>query len=172
VNIVLVGLNGDGGYRYSVDPQKLEEFLRASFSTHRPSCQETGEPLDIEHRVVYNIFPSGQPELIALEKAVKEAMVPAGTALEADFGRHLPAYDVEAIKVESAFNQLYSYIFDIDVGSGSAATADKPIPSAIFVVNFDKVWLPVLFLLLESCIWYADCPNALSVLVFFLLCFD
>jgi hypothetical protein len=82
VNIVLVGLNGDGGYRYSVDPQKLEEFLRASFSTHRPSCQETGEPLDIEHRVVYNIFPSGQPELIALEKAVKEAMVPAGTALE------------------------------------------------------------------------------------------
>lgn len=74
--------------------------------------------------------------------------------------------------MESAFNQLYSYIFDIDVGSGSAATADKPIPSAIFVVNFDKVWLPVLFLLLESCIWYADCPNALSVLVFFLLCFD
>lgn len=57
VNIVLVGLNGDGGYRYSLNAQKLEEFLRASFSTHRPSCQETGEPLDIEHRVVYNIFP-------------------------------------------------------------------------------------------------------------------
>lgn len=57
VNIVLVGLNEDGGYRYSMDPHKLEEFLRVSFSTHRPSCQETGEPLDIEHRVVYNVFP-------------------------------------------------------------------------------------------------------------------
>lgn len=57
----------------------------------------------------------------------------------------------------------------MDVGAGSAATADKPIPSAIFVVNFDKVWLPVLFLLLESCIWYAECPNALPILVF--VCF-
>ncbi|KAJ4912377.1 hypothetical protein Rs2_06998 [Raphanus sativus] len=139
VNIVLVGMNGDGGYRYAMDPHKLEEFLRVSFSTHRPSCQETGEPLDIEHRLVYNVFPVGQPELIALEKTVKESMVPAGTALETDFGRQLPAYDVEATKVESAFNRLYSYIFDTEVGAGSAGTADKPIPSAIFVVNFDKV---------------------------------
>ncbi|KAF2533371.1 hypothetical protein F2Q70_00032655 [Brassica cretica] len=139
VNVVLVGMNGDGGYRYDVDSHKLEEFLKVSFSTHRPSCQETGEPLDIEHRLVYNVFPVGQPELIALEKTVKEAMVPAGTALEVDFGRLLPAYDVEATKVESAFTRLYSYIFDMDVGAGSAGTADKPIPSAIFVVNFDKV---------------------------------
>lgn len=57
VNVVLVGMNGDGGYRYAVDPHKLEEFLKVSFSTHRPSCQETGEPLDIEHRLVYNVFP-------------------------------------------------------------------------------------------------------------------
>ncbi|WZY84940.1 hypothetical protein YC2023_031324 [Brassica napus] len=149
VNVVLVGMNGDGGYRYDVDPHKLEEFLKVSFSTHRPSCQETGEPLDIEHRLVYNVFPVGQPELLALEKTVKEAMVPAGTALEVDFGRLLPAYDVEATKVESAFNRLYSYIFDVDVGAGSAGTADKPIPSAIFVVNFDKVWLAVLFFFLN-----------------------
>ncbi|KAF3597982.1 hypothetical protein DY000_02026644 [Brassica cretica] len=154
VNVVLVGMNGDGGYRYDVDSHKLEEFLKVSFSTHRPSCQETGEPLDIEHRLVYNVFPVGQPELIALEKTVKEAMVPAGTALEVDFGRLLPAYDVEATKVESAFTRLYSYIFDMDVGAGSAGTADKPIPSAIFVVNFDKVWLSALFVLLKSRIWF------------------
>ncbi|KFK23125.1 hypothetical protein AALP_AAs72355U000600 [Arabis alpina] len=139
VNIVLVGFNEDGGYRYAMDPHKFEEFLKVSFSTHRPSCQETGEPLDIEHRVVYNVFPIGQPELIALEKTVKEAMVPAGTALEADFGRHLPAYDVEATKVESAFNRLYSFIFDMDVEAGKATVETKPIPSAIFVVNFDKL---------------------------------
>lgn len=56
VNVVLVGLNGDGGYRYNVDAQKLEEFLRVSFPSHRPSCLETEEPLDIEHHVVYNSF--------------------------------------------------------------------------------------------------------------------
>lgn len=57
VNIVLIGFNGDGGYRYVMDPHKLEEFLRVSFSTYRPSCQETGEPLDIEHHIVYNVYP-------------------------------------------------------------------------------------------------------------------
>lgn len=57
VNVVLIGLNGDGGYRYTVDSHKLEEFLRVSFPSHRPSCQETGEPLDIEHHVVFNVFP-------------------------------------------------------------------------------------------------------------------
>lgn len=57
VNIVLVGFSGDGGYRYTIDSHKVEEFLRVSFSSHRPSCLETGEPLDIEHHIVYNAFP-------------------------------------------------------------------------------------------------------------------
>lgn len=57
VNIVLVGFNGDGGYRYTAEVHKLEEFLRVSFPSHRPSCLETGKPLDIEHHVVYNVFP-------------------------------------------------------------------------------------------------------------------
>lgn len=82
VNLVLIGFNGDGGYRYSLDSQKLEEFLRLGFPSHRPSCLETGEPLDIEHHLVYNVFPAAQPELIALEKALKEAMLPAGTTRE------------------------------------------------------------------------------------------
>lgn len=56
VNVVLIGFQGDGGYRYTVDSQKLEEFLRVSFPTHRPLCQETGEHLDIEHNIVYNTF--------------------------------------------------------------------------------------------------------------------
>ena len=56
VNVVLIGFNGDGGYRYKVDDHKLEEFLRVSFPTHRPLCLETGEHLDIEHHVVFNAF--------------------------------------------------------------------------------------------------------------------
>lgn len=139
VNVILIGFNGDGGYRYSVDAHKLEEFLKVSFPSHRPMCLETGEPLDIEHHVVYNAFPAGQPELLALEKALKEAMVPAGTARETDFGRELPLFEVDATAVEPVFEKLYSYIFDMDNVRYSAAEMDRPVPSAIFIVNFDKV---------------------------------
>lgn len=57
VNIVLVGFSGDGGYRYALDSRKLEEFLQVGFPSHRPSCLETGEHLDIEHHMVFNAFP-------------------------------------------------------------------------------------------------------------------
>ncbi|XP_022722292.1 uncharacterized protein LOC111279598 isoform X2 [Durio zibethinus] len=139
VNVVLVGLNGDGGYRYAVDAPKLEEFLRMSFPSHRPSCLETEEPLDIEHHLVYNTFPAGQPELIALEKALKEAMVPAGSAREFDFGREVPLFEVDATAVEPIFQKLYSYLFDIETEGYSAKEMDRPAPTAIFIVNFDKV---------------------------------
>ncbi|KAL6990090.1 hypothetical protein U1Q18_015838 [Sarracenia purpurea var. burkii] len=139
VNIVLVGFSGDGGYRYTIDSHKLEEFLRVSFPSHRPSCLEAGELLDIEHHIVYNAFPAGQPELIELEKALKAAMVPAGTAREADFGREVPAFEVDATAVEPVFHRLYSYIFDMENGVNSAEDMDRPAPSAIFIVNFDKV---------------------------------
>ncbi|KAI3903670.1 hypothetical protein MKW98_032324, partial [Papaver atlanticum] len=68
VNVVLVGFSGDGGYRYKLYTHNLEAFLKLSFPTHRPACLETGEPLDIEHHLSYNVFPVGQQELIALEK--------------------------------------------------------------------------------------------------------
>ncbi|KAK9933989.1 hypothetical protein M0R45_021157 [Rubus argutus] len=139
VNVVLVGFNGDGGYRYTVDAHKLEDLLKISFPTHRPSCLETGEPIDIEHQIVYNAFPAGQPELIALEKALKEAMVPAGNARETDFGREVPLFEVDATVVEPVFQRLYSYIFDTDNAAISAVEMDRQVPSAIFVVNFDKV---------------------------------
>ncbi|XP_040991272.1 uncharacterized protein LOC121238468 [Juglans microcarpa x Juglans regia] len=139
VNVVLVGFNGDGGYRYTVEVHKLEEFLMASFPSHRPLCMETGEPLDIEHLLVYNVFPAGQPELIALEKALKEAMVPSGTARESDYGREVPLFEVDATAVEPVFQKLYSYIFDTDNVRYSAAEMDRPVPIVIFLVNFDKV---------------------------------
>ncbi|KAL8481336.1 hypothetical protein ACS0TY_027740 [Phlomoides rotata] len=139
VNVVLIGFSGDGGYRYTVDSQKLEEFLRVGFPSHRPSCLETGQHLDIEHHVVFNVFPAGQPELIALEKALKAAMVPAGTAREADFGREVPLFEVEATAVEPEFEKLYSYLFDLENGGYPVEEMDRPKPTAIFVVNFDKV---------------------------------
>lgn len=139
VNVVLVGFDKDGGYRYKVDPPKLEEFLRLSFPSHRPSCLETGEPLDIEHHLVYNSFHAGQAEMIALEKAVKESMVSAGNAREADFGREVPLFEVDATAVEPVFQMLYSYMFDFDNEGLSSAEIDKPVPSVIFIVNFDKV---------------------------------
>ncbi|XP_047950932.1 uncharacterized protein LOC125196453 [Salvia hispanica] len=139
VNVVLIGFNANGGYRYTVDSQKLEEFLRVAFPSHRPSCLETGQPLDIEHHVVFNAFPVGQPELIALEEAVKGAMTPAGTAREVDFGREVPLFEVEATAVEPEFEKLYSYLFDLENGGFPVEETDRPRPTAIFVVNFDKV---------------------------------
>lgn len=56
VNVVLIGFNGDGGYRYPLDGHKLEQFLKMSFPLHRPSCFETGEPIDIEHHIMYNVI--------------------------------------------------------------------------------------------------------------------
>ncbi|XP_068660412.1 uncharacterized protein [Aristolochia californica] len=138
VNIVLVGFNGDGGYRFKLDAHKLEDFMKSSFPTHRSSCRETGELLDIEHHLIYNAFPAGQPELIALEKALKDAMVPAGTSRETDYGREVPLFEVEAATVEPIFEKLYSYIFEMDLGYSPKET-DKPDPSVIFIVNFDKV---------------------------------
>ncbi|KAK4737561.1 hypothetical protein R3W88_001258 [Solanum pinnatisectum] len=141
VNIVLVGFSGDGGYRYTLDSPKLEEFLKVSFPSHRPSCLETGQSLDIEHHIVYNTFPAGQPELIALEKALKAAMVPAGNARETDFGREVPLFEVEATAVEPEFQKLYSYLFDLESWGQSAEEMDRPWPTVIFIVNFDKVRL-------------------------------
>ncbi|KAF3456370.1 hypothetical protein FNV43_RR01020 [Rhamnella rubrinervis] len=139
VNVLLVGFNADGGYRYSVNSHKLEEFLRISFPSHRPSCLETGELLDIEHHIVFNAFPAGQAELIALEKAQKENMVPAGNARETDFGREVPLFEVEATAVEPIFQKLYSYTFDVDGNGSSTEEIDRPAPIAIFIINFDKV---------------------------------
>lgn len=41
--------------------------------------------------------------------------------------------------MEPDFQKLYSYLFDIDNGGYSAEEVDRPVPSAIFIVNFDKV---------------------------------
>lgn len=139
VNIVLIGFNADGGYRYKLDAHKLEEFLKISFPTHRPSCLETGEPIDIEHHIIYNAIPAGQPELIALEKALKEAMVPAGTSRESEYGSEFPLFEVEATLVEPIFEQLYSFIFDVESAGHSAAEMGRNVAPAIFIVNFDKV---------------------------------
>nr|GEW22713.1 capsid protein [Tanacetum cinerariifolium] len=139
VNVILVGFSGDGGYRYTLDSSSLQEFLQVGFPSLRPSCLETGEPLDIEHHMVFNVVAAAQPEVIALEKALKAAMVPAGTAREADFGREVPAFEIDAAAVEPEFEKLYSYLFYFENIGYSNEETDRPMPTAIFIVNFDKV---------------------------------
>lgn len=43
--------------------------------------------------------------------------------------------------VEPVFQQLYSYIFDMDIAglSSEETEMERPVPNVIFVVNFDKV---------------------------------
>ena len=56
VNIVLVGFNGDGGYRYSLESRKLASVLKDIFPNHRPTCLGTAQQLDIEHSLYYNVL--------------------------------------------------------------------------------------------------------------------
>nr|ATG70875.1 hypothetical protein [Juniperus microsperma] len=138
INIVLVGFNGDGGFRYTLDARKLEEFMKRSFPSHHPACLETALPLDIEHDLHYNVIPVGQPELIALEQAVRNAMVHAGSARQHDYGKEVPLLEVEATTIEPIFQRLYTYLFGVEEDS-SAAEINGPVPNAIFILNFDKV---------------------------------
>lgn len=52
----------------------------------------------------------------------------------------MPLFEVDAAVVEPVFHKLYSYIFDMEDGGYSVPEMDRPVPNAIFVVNFDKVW--------------------------------
>lgn len=58
---------------------------------------------------------------------------------QSEYGRELPLYEVEATIVEPIFQRLYSFIFDVESGGYSATEMDRPVPAAIFVLNFDKV---------------------------------
>lgn len=57
----------------------------------------------------------------------------------ADFGREVPLFEVEATDVEAEIQRLYSFLFGMENGGYSAEEMDKPWPTSIFVVNFDKV---------------------------------
>ncbi|KAK1302313.1 hypothetical protein QJS10_CPB12g00503 [Acorus calamus] len=70
--------------------------------------------------------------------SLKESMVPTGTARESEYGRELPLYEVEATNVEPMFQNLYSYIFDFEGTGYSATEMNRPLPTMIFVLNFDK----------------------------------
>lgn len=43
--------------------------------------------------------------------------------------------------MEPTFEMLYSYLFDVENSGYSATEIDRPKPTAIFIVNFDKVKL-------------------------------
>ena len=45
VNIVLVGFDGDGGFGYELEPDRLAAILRDTFASFRPSRVEDGERL-------------------------------------------------------------------------------------------------------------------------------
>ena len=58
---------------------------------------------------------------------------------QSEYGREVPLFEVDAATVEPMFQKLYSFIFDPESGGYSATEMDRPVPAAIFIVNFDKV---------------------------------
>lgn len=59
--------------------------------------------------------------------------------MQSDFGMEVPLFEAEATVVESEFQRLYSYLFDLENKAHSSEEIDRPWPNAIFIVNFDKV---------------------------------
>lgn len=67
----------------------------------------------------------------------------------------MPLFEVDATAVEPEFQKLYSFLFDIDNGAQYGEEMDKPWPTTIFIVNFDKVCLSTVSL--ESFITWDCC---------------
>lgn len=58
--------------------------------------------------------------------------------------------------MEPEFQKLYSYLFDFETMGYNAEEADRPMPTAIFIVNFDKVRFSILHFLSSATIFVTD----------------
>lgn len=56
--------------------------------------------------------------------------------------------------VEPTFENLYSFMFDLDGGGFSAPEVDRRLPAAIFLVNFDKVYATNLLFFKLFLLWF------------------
>ncbi|KAG0575716.1 hypothetical protein M758_5G026800 [Ceratodon purpureus] len=138
VNVVLVGFLNDGGYRFHLDHDKLHHHMKSSYPSHRPSCMETGEMLDIEFDMSYNVIPVGPTELLAVEDELKHKLVETGLCRESEFGREVPCFEVEATAMEPTFDRLYNYLFGLPADASADNDPNKAFPTAIFILNLDK----------------------------------
>uniref|UniRef100_A0A7I4FQ67 DUF7906 domain-containing protein n=1 Tax=Physcomitrium patens TaxID=3218 RepID=A0A7I4FQ67_PHYPA len=100
------------------------------------SC--TGEMLDIQFDMSYNVIPVGPTELLAVEDEMKQKMVEAGVARESEYGKEVPCFEVEATAMESTFDRLYSYLFGLPADAGAEHDFNRALPTAIFILNLDK----------------------------------
>eukprot|EP00271_Cylindrocystis_brebissonii_P007403 TRINITY_DN20905_c0_g1_i1.p1 TRINITY_DN20905_c0_g1~~TRINITY_DN20905_c0_g1_i1.p1 ORF type:complete len:878 (+),score=185.38 TRINITY_DN20905_c0_g1_i1:86-2719(+) len=137
LNIVLVGFDGDGGYRFKLDMEALRQLLQRSYPTHRPACLETGALLEVEHRLTYVILSVGSQEMIEIERELRSAMTFAGERKDAN-GTVTRLYDVEATVVEPVVDRLYAYLFGQEATETSEKDLERPAPIALFVFNLDK----------------------------------
>ncbi|GLJ27248.1 hypothetical protein SUGI_0534600 [Cryptomeria japonica] len=112
--------------------------MKWRFSSHHPACLETALPLVIEHDLHYNVILVGKPKLIALEQAVRSAMVPVGSTRQKVYGKKVPLLEIEAKTIEPIFRRLYTYLFCVEEYS-SAAEINGPMSNAIFILIFDKI---------------------------------
>ena len=155
VNIVLVGFDGDGGYRYRADAEALETFLRQSFGHFRPSSMSTGRPLEVSIELHYNVVHAGTDHLRTIESAISHSAEPADdeppphpwgdvellakkstndNSNNDNNDKRWRAYEVEAAgPVENAVDFVYRKIF-----ASLNPTVRNLEPVAVFVLNPDK----------------------------------
>lgn len=67
VNVVLVGLNGDGAFGYAVQESSLASLLSTTLPTYRPALVEEQRPLHVEYNLHYDVHhQSNIPTFTAL----------------------------------------------------------------------------------------------------------
>ena len=55
INVVLVGLNGDGAFTYKLPESRLASLLATALPTYRPSLVEEERPLNVEYTLRYDV---------------------------------------------------------------------------------------------------------------------
>lgn len=60
---------------------------------------------------------------------------------QSEYGKEVPCFEVEATAMESTFDRLYSYLFGLPADAGAEHDFNRALPTAIFILNLDKVCL-------------------------------
>ena len=162
VNVALVGFDGDGGFGYELEPDRLAEILRDTFASFRPSRVEDGERLEVSVELKYNVVRAPPGGLRAFEAAVRanarrvededpppEWTAPGAARAHGAGARRWRAYDVEATgAVEAAVEEMYEAMFadggesgkrsNAEGGSNAEGSGSKAGPVAVFILNPSK----------------------------------
>ncbi len=101
IGIGLVGFNADGAGAVSFAADELSLTLQNSLPALRPNCYQTGEALNVQYRVDYNVRNLATAILHRIEGVLHDNMKYVATI------ENVLTYDIEVTDIEDTINQIY-----------------------------------------------------------------